>query len=161
MTTIRPHLWYHDRAHEAAEFYTGLFPDSRITSVVEAPPGNGELGAAPEGTPFVVEFTIAGQPVVAMSAGDIFTLNEAFSFAVQCDTQEEADRYWEALTADGGEESQCGWCKDRFGLSWQIVPKGVDELTMGADEASARARAAMYGMRRLDLAALQAAYDGA
>lgn len=158
MPTVRPHLWYHRDAVAAAEFYTGLFPDSRITRVVEAPSGVPDV---PEGTPFIVEFTIAGQPVTAISAGEAFTLTEAFSFVVECDTQEEVDRYWEALTADGGQESMCGWCRDRFGLSWQVTPKGIDDLTMGADEASTRARTAMFGMRKLDLAALQAAYDGA
>ena len=162
MVSIRPHLWYHENALEAAEFYASLLPDSRIDKVHAAPPGAGPEGTfpIPEGAPFFVEFTLVGMPVAAIAAGPDLTLTDAFSFLLEVDTQEEVDHYWAALTADGGSEGPCGWCRDRFGLSWQVVPRGVNELTMGADAASTRAREAMFAMTKLDLPALQAAYDG-
>lgn len=162
MVSIRPHLWYHDNALEAAEFYASLLPDSHIDAVHTAPPGAAPADATqvPEGAPFFVEFTLVGMPVAAIAAGPDLTLTDAFSFLLEVDTQEEVDRYWAALTADGGAEGPCGWCRDRFGLSWQVVPRGANELTMGADEASARARNAMFAMTKLDLPALRAAYEG-
>lgn len=158
MVSIRPHLWYADRALEAAEFYVSLFPeDSRITTVRVAPSGVPDI---PEGTTFSVELTLGGVPVVALQGGPAVRLNEAFSFQVECDSQEEIDRYWAALIADGGAPGVCGWCTDRFGLSWQILPRGLDELVTGDDEASTRAREAMLRMTRLDAAELRAAYEG-
>ena len=158
LPTIRPHLWYHRDALGAAEFYTSLLPDSHIDNVVRAGAG---IPDVEEGDPFVVEFTLIGMRVAALAAGPAVTINEGFSFMLEVDTQEEVDRYWDALTADGGEPGPCGWCKDRWGVSWQVVPRAVNDLTLGTDEASARARDAMFRMQKLDIATLQAAYDGA
>jgi predicted 3-demethylubiquinone-9 3-methyltransferase (glyoxalase superfamily) len=113
-----------------------------------------------KGAPFVVEFVLDGMPVTGLSAGPEFTLNEAFSFVIDCDTQEDVDHYWEALTADGGEPGPCGWLKDKFGVSWQVVPKVLDSLVFAEGPAGARATEAMLSMGKLDIAALQAAYDG-
>lgn len=158
MGIVSPHLWFDSQALEAAEFYVSLIPNSAITSVRRAPSG---VPGVEEGVPFIVEFTLDGLPVIGLNAGPVFTLDEAFSFVIACDTQEDVDRYWDALIADGGEASQCGWCKDRFGLSWQVVPTVLDSLVSSDGEAGARAMAAMLGMQKLDIAALQAAYDGA
>lgn len=147
-------LWFDNEAFEAAEFYAGLFPDSRVTSVSHY----GEGAPKPAGTPFIAEFTLFGQPFAALNGGPQFPHSEAVSFMVQCDTQEEIDRLWDALVSDGGEESMCGWCRDRFGVSWQIVPSMLGDLLGHPDPAAAaRAQQAMFGMRRLDIAALQAA----
>jgi predicted 3-demethylubiquinone-9 3-methyltransferase (glyoxalase superfamily) len=158
MGIVRPHLWYHSQALEAAEFYTSLIPNSSITSVRTAPV---DMPGVAKGTPFIVEFTLDGMPVVAISAGPHLTLDEAFSFVIDCENQEEVDHYWEALIADGGEPSQCGWLKDRFGLSWQVVPRVLDSLLFAEGEAGARATEAMLSMGKLDIAAIQAAHDGA
>jgi predicted 3-demethylubiquinone-9 3-methyltransferase (glyoxalase superfamily) len=158
MGIVRPHLWYHSQAEEAARFYVSLIPNSAITSLRTAP---ADVPGVEEGSAFVVEFTLDGMPVTGLNAGPMFTLDEAFSFVVDCDTQEEVDRYWDALIADGGEPGQCGWCKDRFGVSWQVVPRALDTLVFSGGEGGARAMAAMMEMRKLDIAALQAAYDGA
>lgn len=145
-------LWYADQALPAAEFYTSLLPDSAITST--APGG-------PDGAPIAVDFTLAGVPYTAINGGPHFTLSPAVSVQVTLPDQATADALWAALTAEG-EESQCGWCVDRFGLSWQVIPDGVTAL-LGADdrEAAGRATQAMFAMTRLDLAAMQAAFDGA
>jgi predicted 3-demethylubiquinone-9 3-methyltransferase (glyoxalase superfamily) len=158
MGIVRPHLWFDTQAEEAARFYVSLIPNSAITSVRTAPGG---VPGVEEGSAFVVEFVLDGVPVTALNAGPAFTLDEAFSFLVDCDTQEDVDRYWDALIADGGEPGQCGWCKDRLGVSWQVVPKVLDSLVFSPGEAGSRAMAAMLGMRKLDIAALQAANDGA
>lgn len=155
MVSVRAHLWYHSQAHEAAQFYASLIPSSSVDNVLFAPPGVPDVA---EGTPFLVDFTLAGLPVTALSAGPALTLDEAFSFVLVVDTQEEIDHYWSALTADGGKEGQCGWCTDRFGLSWQVVPRTIDALTMGSDPASTRAREAMFRMQKLDLPTLEAAH---
>jgi predicted 3-demethylubiquinone-9 3-methyltransferase (glyoxalase superfamily) len=114
-----------------------------------------------QGTPFVVEFVLDGMPVTGLSAGPAFTLDEAFSFVIDCETQAEVDHYWDALIADGGEPSQCGWLTDKFGVSWQVVPKVLDSLVFAEGPAGARATEAMLSMGKLDIAAVQAAYDGA
>lgn len=158
MGIVRPHLWYHSRALEAAELYTSLIPNSSITAVRTAPV---DMPGVEKGAPFVVEFTLDGMPVTGLSAGPSFTLDEAFSFVIECDTQEEVDRYWDALIADGGEPSQCGWLKDKFGVSWQVVPRVLDSLVFAEGAAGARATEAMLAMGKLDIAALQAAHDGA
>lgn len=157
MVQVRTCLWYHEKALEAAEFYCSLIPDSHIDKVQVAPPGT--PGTA-EGQPFLVDFTLGGIPVTAMAAGPAFTLDEAFSFVIVVKDQAELDHYWDALVADGGRESACGWCVDRFGLHWQVVPETIDALTIGADPAATRAREAMFTMGRLDIAALEAAYAG-
>lgn len=159
MVTVRTHLWFgNNRAHEAAEFYARHVPDSHVDRILDAP--QGVPGVEP-GMPFIVEFTVGGLPYTAINAGPVFHLDEAFSFFVEVDTQEEIDRLWDVLTSDGGEPSQCGWCKDKFGVSWQVVPKRLAELCGDySTEANLRAMNAMLTMRKLDVAALEAAYDG-
>ena len=154
---IVPNLWFDTQAEEAARFYTSVFTNSRITRVSHY----GEAGPRPAGLVLAVEFELDGQPFLALNGGPEFTFSEAVSFAVPCATQEEADAFWEVL-GDGGEEGQCGWLKDRFGLSWQVVPDGVDDLLADPDpQRAARAMQAMLGMRKLDVAAMRAAADGA
>lgn len=159
MPAITPNLWFDTEAEEAAEFYVGIFPDSRITLVTHFT----ENAPRPAGMVMTVEFELDGQRFVGINGGPEFTFDEAVSLMVECDSQEEIDHYWTALTAGGGEEGPCGWCKDRFGLSWQVVPKGMDAVFgEGADPAAAnRAMQAMLAMRKIDMAALQAAAEGA
>ena len=150
-------LWFDTQGQEAAEFYCSLFPNSRITEVTEY----GEAGPREAGTVMTVSFELDGRPFNALNGGPDFTFNEAVSLMVSCEDQQEVDRYWSALTADGGQEGPCGWCKDRFGLSWQIVPKALDELRRDPDHDRAqRAFAAMLTMGKIDVAALYAAADG-
>lgn len=158
MPTITPHLWFDKEGREAAELYCSIFPDSRILSE-EHFENPGVEGPPP--TFSQVTFEICGQRVIALSAGPEFQFDEAFSFFVECDTQEEVDEYWEKLVANGGEESVCGWLKDRYGLSWQIVPKVLGELLQDQDKERAdRVMRAMLKMVKLDSAVLQDAYDG-
>jgi predicted 3-demethylubiquinone-9 3-methyltransferase (glyoxalase superfamily) len=147
---ITPCLWFDGKAEEAARFYVSVFPDSAVTKVT---PG-------PTGAALVVEFRLAGVRFLALNGGPQFTFNEAVSFLIECQDQAELDAYWARLT-DGGEEGPCGWCKDRYGLSWQVVPAGMGEL-FGDDhpERARRAMEAMFGMRKLDIAALRAAAEG-
>jgi predicted 3-demethylubiquinone-9 3-methyltransferase (glyoxalase superfamily) len=155
MKPITPCLWFDDRGEEAAKFYTSLFPNSRITDVTYYAPGT----PGPEGKVMTVSFDINGQPFTALNGGPQFTFSEAISFEVRCKDQEEVDRYWAAFTSDGGEESQCGWVKDRFGVSWQVVPDRLYELMSDPDTAAAqRAVQAMLQMRKLDIAALEKAF---
>jgi predicted 3-demethylubiquinone-9 3-methyltransferase (glyoxalase superfamily) len=154
---ITPNLWFDTQAEEAAEFYCSVFPDSRIVAIAHHPEGS----PGPTGSVMTVAFELCGQRFVAINGGPHFTFDEAVSFEIGCEDQAEVDRYWAALT-DGGEESQCGWLKDRFGLSWQVVPTGMDELFTGPDQGRIdRAMRAMMGMRKIDVAALRAAADGA
>jgi len=158
MPKIKPFLWFDSQAEEAANLYCSLFPNSKVGKITRYPPGS--YGGM-DGKVMTVEFELDGQPVTALNGGPVFKFNEAFSFTVDCEDQAEVDRYWNALTADGGEESQCGWLKDRFGLSWQIVPRALYELIEDADRAKAqRATEAMLGMKKLDIAALKAAHAG-
>jgi len=151
---ITPHLWFDREAVEAAEFYCSVFPDSRITKV-------STLHHTPSGSVDVVTFELAGQPFQAISAGPQFRFTEAISFIVYCDTQEEIDYYWERLSAVP-EAEQCGWLKDRYGLSWQIVPARLEEWLLGGDEArNARVTEAFLAMKKLDIAALERAARGA
>ena len=156
MPRIVPNLWFDTQAEQAAEFYVSVFPNSQITAVSHY----GEAGPGPEGSVLTVEFSLDGTPFTALNGGPRFTFDEAISFLVECADQDEVDFYWDRLT-DGGEESMCGWLKDRFGVSWQVVPKGMDELFGDPDpERANRAMHAMLQMRKLDLAALHAAADG-
>ena len=149
-------LWFEDQAEEAAKFYTSVFDDSRILDVARY----GDGGPGPAGQAITAEFEIEGRMFLALNGGTAANFTEAVSFVVDCADQEEVDRYWTALT-DGGAESQCGWLKDRYGVSWQIVPSALGSLLAGADpEGSQRAMQAMLGMRKLDIAELQKAYDG-
>lgn len=154
---ITPFLWYSHQAEEAARFYVSIFPDSRVKRVATMP---SESPSGPPGSVKVVEFELFGQSFVAMSAGPLDAFNHAVSFVVNCDDQSELDRYWNALV-DGGSPEQCGWLKDRFGLSWQIVPKVLGEMMVDPDLAKARRAAdAMMKMVKLDIVALKAAHAG-
>jgi predicted 3-demethylubiquinone-9 3-methyltransferase (glyoxalase superfamily) len=150
-------LWFNNDAHEAARFYAATFPDSRVTSVHAAP---GDYPGGKKGDVLTVEFTVVGIPCLGLNGGPAFTHCEAFSFQIATDTQEETDRYWNAIVGNGGKESQCGWCKDRWGLSWQITPRALtDGLAAGGDE-SKRTFAAMMTMGKIDIAAIEAARRG-
>ncbi|ANC31001.1 VOC family protein [Isoptericola dokdonensis] len=159
MVTVRPHLWFaDDNAHEAAAFYAEHVPGSSVEKVLVAPDG---VPGATEGSPFIVEFTVCGIDVVGLNAGSSLRLDEAFSFYLLCDGQDEVDHYWELFTADGGEPGPCGWCKDRFGVSWQVVPQQLEELCGDyTTPANRRAMQAMLQMTKIDVAALEAAYRG-
>jgi predicted 3-demethylubiquinone-9 3-methyltransferase (glyoxalase superfamily) len=159
MVSVRPHLWFgNNRAAEAASFYAQHIPNSSVTNVINAPEG---VPGATAGSDFIVEFTVAGLPVVGLNAGPQFNLDEAFSFYLSVDTQDEVDRYWDLLTADGGEPGPCGWCKDKFGVSWQVIPKRLDELCGDfSTDANKRAMNAMLQMGKIDIAALEQAYAG-
>ena len=157
MQRITPFLWYSTEAEAAATFYTDIFPESRIVRITAMP---SESPSGPPGTVKVVEFVLFGQPFVAMSAGPLDRFNHAISFVVNCADQAEIDRYWDALV-EGGKAEQCGWLKDRYGLSWQIVPTVLGEMMADFDRAKAkRASDAMMKMVKLDIARLKAAYAG-
>jgi len=157
MQKITPFLWYAKEAEEAAKFYTSIFPESRIVKVATM---QSDSPSGPPGSVKVVEFVLFGQTFTAMSAGPLDPFNHAVSFVVNCDTQAEIDRYWNALL-DGGSAEQCGWLKDRFGLSWQILPTVLGEMMASIDKAqSKRASDAMMQMIKLDIGALKAAFDG-
>jgi len=153
---IVPSLWFDTQAEEAAQYYIDVFGGGRVLSVARYPEG----APGPAGSVMSVEFEITGQRFIGINGGPQFPFTEAVSFQVDCADQAEVDRYWDRLIGDGGEESQCGWLKDRYGLSWQIVPVGMDELFADPDPARAqRAVQAMLGMTKLDVAALRAAAD--
>ena len=159
MPRITPVLWFDDEAETAAEFYTSLFIDSKITNVSRYPDGPSDQGRA--GRALVVEFELDGQAFQALNGGPGFTPNEAVSLSVPVGGQDELDRYWDALVADGGQEGRCGWVRDRWGFWWQIVP-GALQATVGGPDAAGAARAmnAMMGMGRLVVADLERAYAG-
>jgi len=158
MDKIIPCLWYNYTAEEAANFYITLFPDSRIDNVARSPADNPSMK---EGGVLVVEFTLAGRPYIGLNGGPLFPHTEAFSMQVRTEDQAETDRLWEAITSNGGAESMCGWCKDRWGLSWQITPKRLLELNADPDpERARRAMEAMLKMRKIDIAAVERAADG-
>jgi predicted 3-demethylubiquinone-9 3-methyltransferase (glyoxalase superfamily) len=157
LTKITPCLWFDTQALEAAEFYTSVFEGSRIVEVRHY----GSAGPREEGLVMTVTFELAGQGFLALNGGPQFTFDEAISFQVNCESQEELDRFWSVLSSEGGSEGPCGWLKDRFGLSWQIVPVQFDELLRTAEpEAAQRAIKAMLGMGKLDMAALEKAAAG-
>jgi len=157
MQKIVPFLWYSKKAEEAAAFYASIFPNSRVTRVTALP---SESPSGPQGSVKIVEFTLFGQSFTAMSAGPLDPFNHAVSFVVNCENQAEVDRYWNALL-QGGSPEQCGWLKDKFGVSWQIVPTVLFEMMASPDRAKAkRASDAMMKMVKLDIAPLQAAFDG-
>jgi predicted 3-demethylubiquinone-9 3-methyltransferase (glyoxalase superfamily) len=149
---IVPHLWFDTEAKEAARFYCSIFPDSEVTAITK-------LHDTPSGNCDVVLFTLFGQPFMAISAGPLFKFNESISFIVNCDTQEEIDNYWKMLSAKP-ESEQCGWVKDKYGLSWQIVPTLMEEMMQDSDpEKVARITQAMLKMKKLDIGALQRAFN--
>lgn len=157
MPQITPFLWFDSQAEEAANFYVSVFPRSRIVSINRYPDG-APPPAPPGGTVSTVYFELDGKPFAALNGGPHFKFDEAVSFVVDCDGQDEVDRYWDALLEGGGQPSQCGWLKDRYGLSWQITPRRLIELTTRPDPAVAsRVFAAMMTMGKIDLAALEAA----
>jgi predicted 3-demethylubiquinone-9 3-methyltransferase (glyoxalase superfamily) len=157
MPRITPNLWFDSQGLEAAEFYCSVFPNSEVGDVTHYPESDPDRG----GTVLTVNFELDGQPFTALNGGPQFTFDEAISLLIDCADQDEVDYYWEKLT-EGGEESQCGWLKDKFGVSWQVCPVGWEALLTSPDRAGVdRAIQAMYGMKKLDVAALQAAFDGA
>jgi predicted 3-demethylubiquinone-9 3-methyltransferase (glyoxalase superfamily) len=157
MSKITPCLWYNHNAEEAANFYVTLFPDSRVDNVVRSPADNPSMK---EGGVLVVEFTLAGLPYIGLNGGPQFPFTEAVSFQVKTEDQAETDRLWNALIANGGEESMCGWLKDRWGLSWQITPARLLELVADKDKDRARrAMEAMLKMRKIDIAEVERAAD--
>ncbi len=152
-----PHLWFTKEAEEAARFYASIFPDSRVERVIPVP---ADTPSGPAGSVTIVNFTLFGQRLQAITAGPLDPFNHAISLVVACDDQAEVDRYWAALL-QGGKEEQCGWLKDRYGVSWQIVPAILDEMIADTDRARARrVTEAMLKMVKLDIAKLKAAYDG-
>ncbi|MUL43810.1 VOC family protein [Streptomonospora sp. PA3] len=152
------HLWFDNQAEEAAKFYTSIFDGSRIVEIVDF----GQTAPDSDVTVKTVTFELAGQRYIALDAGPAFTFNEAVSLYIDCADQAEVDYYWSRLLEGGGEEVQCGWLKDRYGLSWQVVPRRLTELTSDPDpERAQRAMQAMFGMRKIDIAAVEAAADGA
>ena len=155
MQKITPFLWYAKEAEEAATFYASIFPDSRVVRVTAMP---AESPSGPAGSVKIVEFVLFGQEFIAMTAGPLDPFNHAVSFSVSCDDQAEIDRYWNALLGNGGSAEQCGWLKDRYGLSWQIVPAVLGKLMGQTDKAKARRTAeAMMKMVKFDIATLEAA----
>jgi 2-polyprenyl-6-hydroxyphenyl methylase/3-demethylubiquinone-9 3-methyltransferase len=159
MTKIAPCLWFNGDAEEAARFYAATFPDSRVAAVHRSP---ADYPSGKEGDVLTVDFTVLGMSFVGLNGGPQFAFDEAVSFQVYTDSQEETDRYWSAIVDGGGEESVCGWCKDRFGLSWQIAPRVLIEAMADPDRAAAkRVMQAMMGMVKIDHAAIELARRGA
>ncbi len=157
MQKISPCLWLDGRAEEAANFYVSVFKNSRIVNTTYNPEGS----VRPAGSVLTVQFILDGEEFLALDGGPEFTFSPAISFIAHCDTQEEVDELWQKLT-DGGQEGQCGWLTDRFGVSWQVVPRALPGLLGGADAAgSKRAMTALLGMKKLDMRQLRRAYDGA
>ncbi len=150
-------LWFDKDAEEAARFYASVFPDSEVTAVRRAP---SDFPGGEEGNILTVEFTVCGIPCVGINGGPAFTHSEAFSFQIATDNQEETDRYWNAIVNNGGQESECGWCKDRWGLSWQITPRALTDAFAAGGEEAKRAFDAMMSMKKLDVAAIEKARRG-
>ena len=157
MPDIQPCLWFDTQAEEAAKFYCSVFPNSKITRISHYT----EVGPRPKGTVLTVEFVLDGKPFMALNGGPEFQFTEAISISIECDTQEEIDRYWSALQAGGGTEIECGWLKDRYGLSWQVSPKKLADIITGSDPVKAdRAMRAMLKMKKIVLADIEAAVAG-
>jgi predicted 3-demethylubiquinone-9 3-methyltransferase (glyoxalase superfamily) len=158
MDKITPCLWFDGDAEEAARFYTSIFPNSRIDRIDRSA---ADTPSGPEGTIITVDFTLDGRSFIGLNGGPDFKFSEALSFSIDCDDQAEVDRYWNALLADGGEPSVCGWLKDRFGLSWQVIPRQLTQMTRSEDrDAARRAMEAMLKMTKIDVAELERAYAG-
>jgi predicted 3-demethylubiquinone-9 3-methyltransferase (glyoxalase superfamily) len=156
--TIVPNLWFEKQAEQAAEYYTSIFPDSRIDRLNRAA---ADYPSGRKGDVITVDFRLSGQPFTGINGGPDFTFDEAISFLIECADQAEVDRYWDALIEGGGEPGPCGWLKDRFGLSWQVIPRRLQELLDGDDRAAAgRAMEAMLRMSKLEVAELEAASRG-
>ncbi|MBK8002556.1 MAG: VOC family protein [Gemmatimonadetes bacterium] len=160
---ISPCLWFADQAEQAANFYVGVFPNSRITAITRYGEAGKEIHRRAAGSVMTIAFELDGQPLTALNGGPIFQFNEAVSLQVFCDTQDEIDHYWRQLGAGGDPNAQvCGWLKDRWGLSWQVVPRVMETwFEQGMDAAAERAMVAMLAMKKMDIAALEKAYRGA
>jgi predicted 3-demethylubiquinone-9 3-methyltransferase (glyoxalase superfamily) len=159
---IRPNLWFDTEAEDAARFYTSIFPDSKVGAISHYPEAGQEITGKPPGSVLTVDFELKGQPFTALNGGPDFKFNESVSFLIDCADQKEVDYYWDRLT-EGGDPAaqQCGWLKDKFGLSWQVIPSALEEMINDPDKAkSERAFAAMLEMKKIDVAALKRAYDG-
>ncbi len=150
-------LWYDKDAEDAARFYAGIFPDSAVRAVHRAP---ADYPGGSKGQVLTVEFTVAGIPCLGLNGGTAFRHSEAFSFQIATDSQEETDRYWDAIIGNGGQESACGWCRDRWGISWQITPRVLTEALAAGGEEARRAFEAMMTMGRINVAAIEAARRG-
>jgi len=150
-------LWYDRDAEAAARFYAGIFPDSSVEAVQRAP---ADYPSGKAGDVLVVQFTVAGIPCLGINGGPAFSQSEAFSFQIAADDQAETDRYWDAIVSNGGRESACGWCKDRWGVSWQITPRALTEAMAAGGEEARRAFEAMMQMTKIDVAAIEAARRG-
>jgi predicted 3-demethylubiquinone-9 3-methyltransferase (glyoxalase superfamily) len=160
MQKITPFLWFDDQAEEAVNFYTALFKNSKIDRIFRYNEEAAEKTGRPVGSVLTIEFEIEGQKFVALNGGPLFKFNESVSFVINCETQAEVDYFWEKLTADGGEESACGWLRDKFGLSWQITPTVlIDMLHDSDEEKSRRVMQAMFQMKKIDIKTLKDAYE--
>ncbi len=162
MNKIRPNLWFDTQAEDAARFYTGIFKDSKLGAIVLYPPGGQEIHGKPPGSVLTVEFELEGQSIIALNGGSGFTFNEAVSLEIVCADQAEVDYYWQKLgEGEDPAAQQCGWLKDKFGLSWQVVPQGMEEMMSDPDKMKVeRMFAEMLQMKKLDIAALKRAFDG-
>ncbi len=159
---LTPCLWFDSQAEQAANFYCAVFPHSKITAISRYPDAGQEIHKKPPGSVMVVAFELNGMPFTALNGGPHFKFDEAVSFQISCATQDEIDYYWDALTKDGGREGPCGWLKDKFGLSWQVVPSDVPRMMTDPDtRKSARAMNAVMTMKKLDIATIERAYAGA
>lgn len=159
MQKITPHLWFDTQAEAAAKLYTSIFKNSKILDIARYPEATEAVSGKPAGSVMTVVFELDGQRFMALNGGPQFKFSEAISFMVMCEDQAEVDYFWEKLTADGGQEGPCGWLKDKFGLSWQIVPKQLEEMMKGKDSRKVEAvTAAFLKMKKLDIAELQKAY---
>jgi predicted 3-demethylubiquinone-9 3-methyltransferase (glyoxalase superfamily) len=161
MQKITPFLWFDDQAEEAARFYTSIFKNSKLGKITRYGESAEKAAGRPAGSVMTVEFELEGQKFTALNGGPVFKFNESISFVVNCDTQEEVDYFWEKLSADGGQESQCGWLRDKFGVSWQVVPKALINMLQDKDpNKSERVMKAMLQMQKLDIKTLEHAYAG-
>jgi len=161
MQKITPFLWFDRQAEEAAKFYTSVFKNSKVGKILRYDEASAKAAGGPVGSVVTIEFEIEGQKFTALNGGPDFKFNESISFVVNCDTQKEVDYFWEKLTADGGQESQCGWLKDKFGVSWQVTPTVLIEMLHDKDaKKSERVMNAMMQMQKIDIEKLQAAYTG-
>ena len=157
---IDPCLWFDTQAEDAAKLYVSVFDNSGIDNISRYPKEGVEVHGRPAGSVMTVAFHLGDTHFTALNGGPHFKFNEAVSFQVYCDSQDEIDHYWQRLTENGGAESQCGWLKDRFGLSWQVIPRAMAELMKGPPDKSGRAMQAMLAMKKLDIAKLRRAFDG-
>lgn len=160
MQKITPFLWYDNNAEEAAKFYLTVFDNSRINKTTRYDEESSKAAGRPAGSVMTIEFELDGQKFVAINGGPHFKFTEAVSFVIDCETQEKVDYFWEKLSGGGGQESQCGWLKDKFGLSWQVVPTTLSELFQGSPESSKRVMHAMLQMKKLDINVLKQAAEG-